>query len=414
MTKNQEKEIIVGLDIGTSKVVVVIGEVMPDEEISIIGVGSHESKGMDKGGVNDLDSIGQSVKRALDQASLMADDYDVSEVYLSISGKHIACQNENGMVSINDEEVTQDDIDNVIHTARSVKIPNERKILHVLPQEYSIDIQEGIKSPIGMSGMRMEAKVHIVTCGNDMAKNIVKSIERCDLTAKDLVFSGIASANAVLTNDEKDLGVCLLDIGGGTTDIAVYSNGALRHCAVLPVAGNQVTSDIAKIFRTPQSHAEQIKVQYASARSGNVSKEETIEVPSVGGRPARTMSRHTLAEVIEPRYKEIFELARQELVKQGFEEQQIAAGIVLTGGTSEVEQVVEVAEEVFGMPVRVARPLPVVKGLYEYVDKPMYATAVGLLRYGAQAMTNHKNDRGDRYPVSSLWHRVKSYFQKEF
>ncbi|MGL6123278.1 MAG: cell division protein FtsA, partial [Shewanella sp.] len=241
MIKNQDRNLIVGLDIGTSKVAVIIGEVLPDGEISIVGLGNHPSRGMDKGGVNDLDSIVRSVQRALDQAELMA-DCQVSSVYLSISGKHIACQNENGMVSINDEEVTQEDVDNVIHTARSVKIPTERRILHVLPQEYAIDVQDGIRSPIGMSGMRMEAKVHIVTCANDMAKNITKSVERCGLKVDDLVFSGIASADAVLTFDEKDLGVCIVDIGGGTTDIAVYTNGALRHCAVVPVAGNQVTN----------------------------------------------------------------------------------------------------------------------------------------------------------------------------
>ena len=335
MTKNLDRNLIVGLDIGTSKVAVIIGEVLPDGEISIVGLGNHPSRGMDKGGVNDLDSIVRSVQRALDQAELMA-DCQVSSVYLSISGKHIECQNENGMVSINDEEVTQEDVDNVIHTARSVKIPTERRILHVLPQEYAIDVQDGIKSPIGMSGMRMEAKVHIVTCANDMAKNITKSVERCGLKVDDLVFSAIASADSVLTDDEKDLGVCLVDIGGGTTDIAVYTNGALRHCAVVPVAGNQVTNDIAKIFRTPLSHAEQIKVEHASARSSMVSREDSIEVPSVGGRPSRSMSRHTLAEVVEPRYQELFELILKQLHDSGLEDQ-VAAGIVITGGTASIE-----------------------------------------------------------------------------
>ncbi|MCL1039678.1 cell division protein FtsA [Shewanella corallii] len=411
MTKNLDRNLIVGLDIGTSKVAVIIGEVMPDGEISVIGLGNHPSRGMDKGGVNDLDSIVRSVQRALDQAELMA-DCQVSSVYLSISGKHIACQNENGMVSINDEEVTQEDVDNVIHTARSVKIPTERRILHVLPQEYAIDVQEGIRSPIGMSGMRMEAKVHIVTCANDMAKNITKSVERCGLKVDDLVFSGIASADSVLTNDEKDLGVCIVDIGGGTTDIAVYTNGALRHCAVVPVAGNQVTNDIAKIFRTPLSHAEQIKVQYASARSAAVSREDSIEVPSVGGRPSRTMSRHTLAEVVEPRYQELFELVLKELRDSGLEEQ-IAAGIVLTGGTASIEGAVEVAEATFGMPVRVASPLPV-KGLHEYVDQPIYATGVGLLHYGARQVLERQYERPERQGVTSLWNRVQSWFKGEF
>ncbi len=411
MTKNQERNLIVGLDIGTAKVAVIIGEVLPDGEIAIVGVGNHPSRGMDKGGVNDLDSIVRSVKRALDQAELMA-DCQVASVYLSISGKHIACQNENGMVSINDEEVTQEDVDNVIHTARSVKIPTERRILHVLPQEYAIDVQDSIKSPIGMSGMRMEAKVHIVTCANDMAKNITKSVERCGLKVDDLVFSGIASAGATLTNDEKDLGVCVVDIGGGTTDIAVYTNGALRHCAVVPVAGNQVTSDIAKIFRTPLSHAEQIKVQFANARSSAVSREENIEVPSVGGRPSRSMSRHTLAEVVEPRYQEMFELILQELRDSGYEDQ-IAAGIVITGGTSSIDGAVDVAEATFGMPVRVAAPLKV-KGLYEYVSQPVYATGIGLLHYGARRLIDKESEHPQRNGVSDLFIYVKSWFKGEF
>ncbi|NKF52367.1 cell division protein FtsA [Shewanella sp. WXL01] len=411
MTKNLEKNLIVGLDIGTSKVAVIIGEVLPDGEISVIGLGNHPSRGMDKGGVNDLDSIVKSVQRALDQAELMA-DCQVASVYLSISGKHIACQNENGMVSINDEEVTQEDVDNVIHTAQSVKIPTERRILHVLPQEYSIDVQDGIKSPIGMSGMRMEAKAHIVTCANDMAKNITKSVERCGLTVDGLVFSGIASADAVLTSDEKDLGVCLVDIGGGTTDVVVYTGGALRHCAVIPVAGNQVTSDIAKIFRTPQPNAEQIKVQFASARSNRVSREESIEVPSVGGRPSRSMSRHTLAEVVEPRYQELFELILKQLREHGLEEQ-VAAGIVLTGGTSSIDGAVDIAEATFGMPVRVASPLPI-KGLYEYVEQPIYATGIGLLRYGAGKVIERQFERPDRQGVTSFFSRAKSWFKGEF
>lgn len=411
MTKNQDRNLIVGLDIGTAKVAVIIGEVLPDGEISVVGLGNHQSRGMDKGGVNDLDSVVRSVQRAIDQAELMA-DCQVSSVYLSISGKHIDCQNENGMVSINDEEVTQDDVDSVIHTAKSVKIPNERRILHVLPQEFSIDVQDGIKSPIGMSGMRMEAQVHMVTCADDMAKNITKSVERCGLTVDDLVFSAIASADAVLTNDEKDLGVCLVDMGGGTTDISIYTNGVLHHCAVIPVAGNQVTSDIAKIFRTPLSHAEQIKVQYASARSSLVSREDSIEVPSVGGRPSRTMSRHTLAEVVEPRYQELFELVLSELKNSGLEEQ-VAAGIVLTGGTASIEGAVDIAEATFGMPVRVASPLPV-KGLFEYVDQPIYSTGLGLLHYGARELLERQTERPERPGVTNLWSRVQSWFKGEF
>ncbi|GLS82202.1 cell division protein FtsA [Paraferrimonas haliotis] len=411
MTKNIERSLIVGLDIGTSVTTVIIGELLPDGDISVIGVGSHQSRGMDKGGVNDLDSVMRSIQRALDQAELMA-DCQVQSVYLSISGKHVACQNENGMVSINDEEVTQEDVDNVIHTAKSVKIPNERRILHVMPSEFAIDVQEGIRSPIGMSGMRMEAKVHMVTCANDMAKNITKSVERCNLSVDDLVFSAIASADAVLTDDEKDLGVCLVDIGGGTTDIAIYTHGALRHSAVLPIAGNQVTNDIAKIFKTPLSHAEQIKVQYASARSNLVSQEESIEVPSVGGRPSRSMSRHTLAEVVEPRYLELFELVQDELRKSGLEDQ-VVAGIVLTGGTSQIEGIVDVAEACFGVQVRVANPLQI-KGLSEYVETPAFATAVGLLRYGARQVMDKQNDANEGNTVTGTWEKIQRWFKGEF
>lgn len=245
-----------------------------------------------------------------------------------------------------------------------------------------------------------------------MAKNITKSVERCGLKVDELVFSGIASAHSVLTNDEKDLGVCLVDIGGGTTDIAVYTNGALRHCAVIPVAGNQVTSDIAKIFRTPLTHAEQIKVQFASARSAMVSREDSIEVPSVGGRPSRSMSRHTLAEVVEPRYQELFELVLKQLQDTGLEDQ-VAAGIVLTGGTASISGAADIAEATFGMPVRVASPLPV-KGLYEYVDQPIYSTGIGLLQYGADQMREKQYERIDRQGVTSVLNRVKSWLKGEF
>ena len=316
------------------------------------------------------------------------------------------------MVPINDKEVMQDDVDNVIHTARSVPISAERRMLHVLPQEYSIDCQDGIKSPIGMSGVRMEAKVHIVTCANDMAKNIVKCVERCDLKADQLIFSALASSYAILTDDEKELGICVVDMGAGTMDIAVFTGGALRHTAVIPVAGNQVTSDIAKIFRTPLSHAEDIKVQYACALRQMVSMEENIEVPSVGGRPARSMSRHTLAEVVEPRYQELFELIQEELRECGLEDQ-IAAGYVLTGGTAKMEGVVEFAEEVFQMPARVAQPSDVC-GLKEYVNDPTYSTVVGLLHYGMQASQQQSNEQKKSESVGSIGSKILAWFKGEF
>lgn len=411
MSKITERNLVVGLDIGTSKISVAVGEITPDNQLSIVGVGNQPARGMDKGGVNDLNLVVQSIQRAINEAELMA-DCQISSIYLGISGKHISCQNENGMVPINDKEVTQEDVDNVIHTARSVPIAAERRMLHVLPQEYSIDCQDGIKSPIGMSGVRMEAKVHIVTCANDMAKNLVKCVERCNLTADQLIFSALASSYSILTDDEKELGICVVDMGAGTMDISIFTGGALRHTAVIPVAGNQVSNDIAKIFRTPLSHAEDIKVQYACALKHLVSMEESIGVPSVGGRPARTMSRHTLSEVVEPRYQELFELIQEEVREAGLEDQ-IAAGYVLTGGTAKMEGVEEFAEDVFQMPVRIASPLPI-RGLKEYVDDPSYATVVGLLHYGMQAHGAGLKDNNKPEGVTGLWARFSAWFKGEF
>ncbi|MGP9799995.1 cell division protein FtsA [Rheinheimera sp. NSM] len=411
MTKSLERDLIVGLDIGTARIKAVVGEITADDRLSIVGVGTHVSRGMDKGGVNDLNLVVQAVQRAIDEAELMA-DCRVSSVYLGITGKHIRCQNESGMVPINDTEVTADDVANVIHAAKSVPISAERRMLHVLPQEFSVDMQEGIKSPVGMSGVRMEAKAHIITCANDMAKNIEKCVERCGLQVDQLIFTALASSFAVLTDDEKELGVCVVDMGGGTIDLAIYTNGALRHTAVIPVAGNQVTSDIAKIFRTPISHAEEIKVQYACALRSMVGKEESIEVPSVGGRPARSMSRHTLAEVVEPRYQELFELVLEEIRSSGLEEQ-IAAGVVLTGGTAKMEGAVEFAEDIFQMPVRVGAPMHVT-GLKEYVQDPAYASVVGLLLYGKDARTQQKKAVDVRDSVSSFVKRISSWFKGEF
>jgi cell division protein FtsA len=379
MSKGTERKLIVGLDIGTSNVKAIVGELLDDNSISIVGVGCHASKGMDKGGVNDLNLVVQSVKRAIHEMELMA-DCSVSSVFMAISGRHVKCQNESGMVPINNQEVTQEDVDNVVHAARSVPIAAERRLLHVLPQEFTIDVQEGIKNPIGMSGVRMEAKAHIITCADDMAKNLVKCVERCELTADQLIFS------------------------------VIYTDGAIRHTAVIPAAGNQITSDIAKIFRTPISHAEEIKIKHACALKDMVSMEENIEVHSVGGRPSRAMSRHTLAEVIEPRYQELFELVHDEIRSSGLEEQ-IAAGIVLTGGTAKMEGAVEFAEEIFQMPVRVGEPLGM-KGLSEYVEGAKFATAVGLLQYGKEhvisqlAMKNKAND--------GVWRQIQSWFKGEF
>ncbi|RUO33564.1 cell division protein FtsA [Aliidiomarina sanyensis] len=410
MTKNDDDNMIVSLDVGTNKVTALIAEVQPEGDLNIIGVGVTAARGMDKGGVNDLNLVVQSIQRAINEAELMA-DCRASSVYLNISGRHISCQNENGMVPINDTEVTQDDVDSVIHAAKSVPIAQERRILHVLPQEFVIDSQESIKSPVGMSGVRMEARVHMITCANDMARNIVKAVERCDLKVESLVFSALASSHAALTDDEKELGVALVDMGAGTIDISLFSGGVLRHTAVIPVAGNQVTNDIAKIFRTPLSHAEEIKVQYACALRQMVSMEDNIEVPSVGGRPSRTMSRHTLAEVVEPRYQELFELVRDEIYGSGLEEQ-IAAGVVLTGGTAKMEGAVEFAEEIFQMPVRLGAPIGI-QGLSDYVADPVYSTGVGLLKFGQIELAEQQKEK-QRSQRPHWLQRIQSWFRGEF
>ena len=348
MIKATDRKLVVGLEIGTAKVAALVGEVLPDGMINIIGVGSCPSRGMDKGGVNDLESVVKCVQRAIDQAELMA-DCQISSVYLALSGKHISCQNEIGMVPISEEEVTQDDVENVVHTAKSVRVRDEHRVLHVIPQEYAIDYQEGIKNPVGLSGVRMQAKVHLITCHNDMAKNIVKAVERCGLKVDQLIFAGLAASYSVLTEDERELGVCVVDIGGGTMDIAVYTGGALRHTKVIPYAGNVVTSDIAYAFGTPPSDAEAIKVRHGCALGSIVGKDENVEVPSVGGRPPRSLQRQTLAEVIEPRYTELLNLVNEEILqlqeqlRQQGVKHHLAAGIVLTGGAAPV--VAEVAKD---------------------------------------------------------------------
>ncbi|KXI23273.1 cell division protein FtsA [Photobacterium sanguinicancri] len=418
MTKATDKKLIVGLDIGTSKVCALVGEVLPDSNVNVIGVGSSPSRGMDKGGVNDLESVVKSVQRAVDKAALMA-DCEIDSVYLSLSGKHIRCQTEKGMVPISDKEVTQDDVDSVIHTAKSVKISDEHRTLHVIPQEFAIDYQEGIKNPVGLSGVRMEASVHLITCHNDMARNIVKAVERCGLKVDQLIFSGLAASHAVLTADERELGVCVVDIGGGTMDIAFWTGGALRHAEVIPYAGNVVTSDIAYAFGTPPGDAEEIKVKYGCALSELVSKDAKVDVPSVGGRPSRSLQSQTLAEVIEPRYSELLGLVNQRLVE--IQEQlrnagvkhHLAAGIVLTGGAAQIEGLNECAERVFQNQVRIGQPLEL-SGLTDYVQAPHYATAVGLLHYGKDNQSFNDSEVEPKRSVSGLFSKVSGWFKKEF
>ncbi|MBL1416949.1 MAG: cell division protein FtsA [Moritella sp.] len=415
MTKSMERKLIVGLDIGTSKIAVVVGELLPDGELNIIGLGESASRGMDKGGVNDLESVVKAVQRALQEAEMMA-DMKISSVYLSISGKHISSQDEIGMVAISEDEVTQDDVDNVIYTARSVRIRDEHRILHVIPQEYAIDYQERIKNPVGLSGVRMKAKVHLITCHNDMAKNIVKCAERCELKVDKLIFSALASSYAVVTDDEKELGVCVVDIGGGTIDIAVFYDGSLRHTSVFSYAGNAVTSDIAYAFGTPPADAEDIKVNFGCAHANLLQRDDTIEVASVGGRPSRTLQRQTLAEVIEPRYSELFGMVEDELktVLASLKLEKLAAGIVLTGGAAQIEGLVECAEGVFNSQVRIGSPLNI-NGLTEYVNTPVYSTAVGLLQFGKEQQFEPTTEVVvEKNSCNQLLKKIMSWFKGGF
>lgn len=381
MGSGTDRKMIVGLDIGTSKVVSIVGEVSGDGSIEVVGIGSHPSKGMKKGVVVNIESTVQSIQRAVEEAELMA-GCQIHSVYVGIAGSHIRSLNSHGIVAIRDREVYALDLERVIDAAQAVAIPADQKVLHILPQEYVIDNQEGIKEPLGMSGVRLEAKVHLVTCATNAAQNIEKCIRRCGLEVEDIILEQLASSYAVLTDDEKELGVCLVDIGGGTTDIAIFTEGSIRHTGVIPIAGDQVTNDIAMALRTPTQHAEDIKIKYACALTQLAGAEQTIKVPSVGDRPPRDLSRQALAEVVEPRYDELFTLVQAELRRSGYEDL-IPAGVVLTGGTSKMEGVMELAEEIFHMPVRVGFPQTVM-GLTDIVRNPIYSTAVGLLHYGVK------------------------------
>jgi len=411
MAKRAERTLIVGLDIGTSKVVALVGEIAADGTIEVIGLGSQPSRGLKKGVVVNIESTVQSIQRAVEEAELMA-GCEIHSVFAGIAGSHVRSLNSHGVVAIRDKEVSSHDVVHVIDAAKAVAIPADQKILHVLPQEFVIDGQEGIRDPIGMSGVRLEAKVHIVTGADSAAQNVEKCIQRCGLEVDDVVLEQLASSFATLTDDEKELGVCLVDIGGGTTDLAVFSNGAIRHTAVIPIAGDQVTNDIAVSMRTPTHYAEDIKVRYACALSQLANPDESIEVPSVGDRPARRLARQTLAEIVEPRYEELFSLVRDELRRSGFEEA-IAAGIVLTGGSAKMEGAIELAEEVFHVPVRLGLPQQV-QGLTDVVRNPIYSTAVGLLLYARDNALPGNRGRTFGGSAKSMLERMKSLFAGNF
>jgi len=376
----EQGEILVGLDLGTTKVACIIGEVT-DAGIDIIGIGSQPSKGLRKGVVINIDATIDSIRRAVEEAELMA-GCEVHNVYAGIAGGHVKGFNSRGIVAVQEEEVGREDLRRVVDAARAVAMPTDRKILHVVPQEYIVDEQDDIQEPLGMTGVRLEANVHIVTASVTSRRNIVKCADDCSLNVEDIVLEQLASAQAVLSEDEKELGVGVVDIGGGTTDIAIYDDGSLVHTAVLSVGGSHLTGDIAKGLRTPMSEAERIKKKFGSAMTEKVDPDETIEVPSVGGRPPRVVSRQILSEIIEPRAEEIFAYVGREIINSGYKES-LAGGVVITGGTSILENMPELAEDVLGMPVRRGVPNEV-GGLVDVVRNPKYATGVGLVEYGAR------------------------------
>jgi cell division protein FtsA len=412
MSKNRETQsLIVGLDIGTSKIVVIVAAVLPDGGLEVIGLGQHPSRGLKKGVVVNIEATVNSIQRALEEAELMA-DVKIREVITGIAGSHIKSFNSHGMVAIKDKEVARSDVERVLETARAVSIPTDQQILHILTQEFIIDDQGDVREPVGMSGVRLEVKVHIVTGAVSAAQNIMKCVRRCGLEVRDLILQPLASAMAVLTEDERDLGVCLVDIGGGTTDIAVFVQGAIRHTAVIPIAGDQITNDIAMALRTPTKDAEEIKIVHGCALRQLADANQLVEVPGVGDRGPRQMSRHTLAEVIEPRVEELFSLIQAELRRSGFEEL-MASGIVLTGGTSAMVGMLELGEEIFHMPVRVGVP-NYRGGLSDVVRNPRFATGMGLLLSGFEQHQKERVSRASITSFSQLVERMKNWFKSAF
>ena len=411
MAKKPNNNLVVGLDIGTSKVLVVVVEVAPNGAMEVIGVGHHPATGLRKGVVANIESTVQSIQRAVEEAELMA-GCQIYSVYAGIAGAHIRSINSHGVVAIKDDEVTQSDIERVIDAAKAMAIPNDQRILHVLPQDFVIDGQDGIREPIGMCGVRMEARVHMITGAVSAAQNIVKCIRRCGLEVDDIILEQIASSEATLTEDERELGVCMIDIGGGTTDIAIFTDGAIRHTAVIPIAGDQVTNDIAVAFHTPTQAAEEIKKKFGCTLVPLVDEGQTIETPSIGGRPPRTLSRRNLAEIIEPRVEELLLLIQAEIRNSGFEEV-IGSGIVLTGGSSRIEGMIYLAEEIFHLPVRQGVP-NYEGGLSEVVCNPIYSTGIGLAQFGYA--NRHQMQQRSPKPgaVTAMVQRMKGWFKGSF
>ncbi|MBW1645596.1 MAG: cell division protein FtsA [Deltaproteobacteria bacterium] len=407
----RNNQMIVGLDIGTTKICAIVGK-LNGEEVEIIGIGTHPSEGLRKGVVVNIDSTVESIKKAVHEAELMSGT-DIKTVVTGIAGAHIKGFNSHGIIGVKDHEVTAKDVEKVMEAAKAVAIPLDREVVHTLAQEFILDDQDGIKEPVGMSGVRLEVKVHIVTAAVASAQNIVRSCNRAGLEVNDIVLQQIASSEAVLTPEEKELGVVVIDIGGGTTDIAVFANGSICYTASLPLGGNQLTSDIAIGLRTPVAAAEKIKKQYGCAMISLIDHNDTIEVPSVGGRQPRVLSRHILGEIIEPRIEEILELVKREIFKSGFYDQ-VVSGIVLTGGSSMMPGVEELAETVFELQARAGIPQHV-GGLLDIVRSPMYATGVGLLIHGArQANVEGRFSSQDKNLFAKVYARMKNWFAEFF
>jgi len=414
----KRENIIVGLDIGTTKICAIVGEIKEPYRsdgppgVDIIGIGTHPSRGLRKGVVVNIESTVESIKKAVEEAELMA-GVQIQSVYAGIAGGHIKGFNSRGVIAVKDREVTKSDLDRVIDAARAVAIPLDREVLHVLPQEFIVDDQDGIKDPLGMSGVRLEAEVHIITGAVTSAQNIIKSVNRAGLEVADIILQPLASSEAVLTPEEKDLGVTLVDIGGGTTDIATFVEGGVWHTAVLGIGGNHLTSDVAIGLRTPVAEAEKIKIKYGCALTSMVRGYETIEVPSVGGRPPRVLSRQILSEIIEPRAEEIFGLVAREIKRTGYEER-VASGVVITGGSSILPGMVEVAERVLDLPVRRGAPIHL-GGLSDIVNNPMYATGVGLILYALRTQGDREAHRyRDRRLIYKVAGRMREWVQEFF
>ena len=406
----ESKNLIVGLDIGTSKIACIVAEVTAEGTLEVIGAGMHQSSGMKKGMVVNIDATVGAIQQALQEAELMA-DCKIREVYTGIAGGHIRSSNAHGMIKIKDKEVAQTDVVRAIETASSISLPGDQQILHILEQEFSIDGQEGIKKPLGMSGLRLEVEIHIVTGAVSAVQNILKCIHRCGLEVNDMILQPLASSKAVLADDEKELGVCLVDIGGGTTDVAIFTNGAIRHTAVIPIAGDQITNDIAMALRTPTKDAEDIKIKYGCALR-QLATDAPIEVPGVGERSARMLSRQTLAEVIEPRVEELYSLVQTELRRSGMEEL-LSSGIVITGGSAALQGMVELGEEIFHLPVRLGLPRNI-GGLSAVVKTPRYATGVGLLLYGLERRQRNEVERVGAGSFKEVLEKMAAWFRGNF